>query len=83
MSSEPHVWKIQLGAGNLCLGGAIGRYAGPSGISLAIDLTQLPQPTGPVTALPGESWNFTAWHRDTSGMGATSNFTDGLAVTFQ
>ncbi|MEM1450968.1 MAG: lectin-like protein [Planctomycetota bacterium] len=79
-------------AGNLCLGGAIGRYVGPGQIqntgltgeiSLAIDLTQIPQPTGPVTALPGESWNFTAWHRDTSGMGAMSNFTDGLAVTFQ
>ena len=78
--------------GTLCLGGAIGRYVGPgqivnSGstgeITLAIDLTQTPQPTGLVSVQPGETWNFQAWYRDAIGGSATSNFTDGLSITFQ
>ncbi|MEM9379287.1 MAG: lectin-like protein [Planctomycetota bacterium] len=77
--------------GNLCIGGAIGRYVGPGQIqntgntgeiSLAIDLTQIPTPAGFVAAAPGETWNFQAWHRDNSGMGPSSNFTDGLSVAF-
>ena len=79
--------------GNLCLGGAIGRYVGPgqiqnSGaagtISLAIDNTQVPQPTGSVAIVAGETWNFQLWTRDVSGGGGppTSNFTDGYEVTF-
>lgn len=77
--------------GNLCLGGAIGRYVGPGQIqqagaagdvSLAIDLTQTPQPNGFVLVSVGETWSFQAWYRDTSPSGATSNFTDGLEVDF-
>ncbi|MDC1043609.1 hypothetical protein OAQ71_00120 [bacterium] len=30
----------------------------------------------------GETWNFTAWHRDAVGGTTTSNFTDGLEVVF-
>ena len=76
--------------GNLCLGGAIGRYVGPGQIlnsgasgsfTLPIDLTQIPQPTGFVSGAVGEAWNFQAWHRDSSGGTATSNFTDGVEVT--
>ncbi|MEM1448654.1 MAG: hypothetical protein AAGI22_06045 [Planctomycetota bacterium] len=79
-------------SGNLCLGGAIGRYVGPGQIqntgtagefSLGLDLTQTPTPTGFVTIMAGETWNFQAWHRDTGMMGATSNFTDGTSLTFQ
>ena len=77
--------------GVLCLGGAIGRYVGPGqilnsgaagSVSLALDLTQVPQPTGFVSVQPGETWNFQAWFRDAVGGSATSNFTDGLEVTF-
>ena len=77
--------------GVLCLGGAIGRYIGPGQlqqanlageIALAIDLTQIPQPLGFVSVAPGDTWNFQAWYRDSSPTGATSNFTDGLSVTF-
>lgn len=77
--------------GNLCLGGAIGRHVGPGQIqqagatgevSLAIDLTLTPQPTGLVSVTAGETWNFQAWYRDTSPTGATSNFTDGLEIDF-
>ncbi|MBL6757082.1 MAG: hypothetical protein ISQ11_11775 [Planctomycetes bacterium] len=78
--------------GNLLLLGSIGRYVGPgqiqnSGsngiISLTLDLTQIPQPTGFVTAMAGENWNFQAWYRDIgSGGSAVSNFSNGLSVTF-
>lgn len=78
-------------AGNLCLGGSIGRYVGPgqiqssgaSGtISLTLDLTQVPQPTGSVAVAPGDAWSFQLWHRDLVGGMNTSNFTDGLRITF-
>ncbi len=77
--------------GNLCLGGAIGRYVGSgqiqnSGgageIQLTIDLTMHPTPTGLVAVQPGETWNFTAWYRDAIGGSTTSNFTDGLEIPF-
>ncbi len=77
--------------GNLCLGGSIGRYVGPgqiqnSGsaqeISLLLDLTMTPTPTGLVSIAAGEVWNFQAWYRDAVGGVATSNFTDGLEITF-
>lgn len=78
-------------AGVLCLSGAIGRYVGPGQIlnsgssgsfSLQIDLTQTPTPVGPVSVLAGETWNFSAWHRDAVGGTTTSNFTDGLEIQF-
>lgn len=77
--------------GNLCLGGAIGRYLGPGGsfiqpttggtFSLGLDLTQIPQGGGSVSAMPGETWNFQAWHRD--GVGLGSNLTDAVSVVLQ
>ncbi|MEM1452011.1 MAG: hypothetical protein AAGI22_23080 [Planctomycetota bacterium] len=78
--------------GNLCVGGAIGRYVGPGQVlnsgaageaSLVLDLTQTPQPTGFVSIQPGETWNFQGWHRDSLMGSATSNFTDGLEILFQ
>ena len=77
--------------GVLCLGGSIGRYTGPGQIknsgttgefSLLVNLTQIPTPTGFVTAVAGQTRNFQTWHRDAVAGSATSNFTDGLAVTF-
>lgn len=78
------------GVGNLCLSGAIGRYrssvltASPSGeVALGIDLTQVPFPSGPVATVAGETLRFQYWYRDVlPGGGATSNTSDGLAVTF-
>ncbi len=78
-------------AGNLCVGGAIGRYVGPGQIrnsgatgsfSLALDLASTPQPNGLVSIAAGETWRFQAWHRDMVGGAATSNFTGGLEVVF-
>jgi hypothetical protein len=76
----------------LCLGGGIGRYVGSGQIKnsgaggafqLALDLTQTPTPTGLVTVVAGDTWNFTAWHRDAVGGSVTSNFTDAVSITFQ
>jgi hypothetical protein len=78
--------------GNLCLGGAIGRYVGPGQIqnsgaqgmfALTLDLTQTPTPSGFVSVVAGETWNYQAWFRDSVGGVATSNFTDGLELQFQ
>jgi len=79
-------------AGNLCLSGAIGRYVGPGQIknsgatgsfSLVLNLNQTPQPSGTVAIAAGQTWNFTTWYRDVVGGTATSNFSNGLSVTFQ
>ena len=76
-------------SGNLCIGGGpVGRFlanvlnTGPGGsaVSLLTDLNALPQPTGAVVVLPGDSYNFQYWYRD---FGNTSNFSDALSVTFQ
>lgn len=78
--------------GNLCVGGSIGRYVGTGQIqnsgstdsfSLELDLAQTPTPTGLVTVNAGEAWNFQAWHRDTAMGTPTSNFTDGIEITFK
>ena len=75
--------------GDLCLGGTIGRFVGAGQIkssgstgsfSLEIDLSNLPGPTGSVSAMPGETWNFQAWHRDSVGGSAVSNFTGAVGV---
>ena len=55
---------------------------GASGsVELTIDRTNTPTPTGSVSVLAGETWNFQAWYRDLHP-GPTSNFTDALSVTF-
>ncbi len=76
--------------GNLCLGGALARlnatsqirFTGASGsIALQLDLTNMPtNPAQPVLA--GQTWYFQAWYRDTI-LSSTSNFSDGLQITFQ
>lgn len=76
--------------GNLCLGGAIGRFVGPGQVlnsgaagsfTLPVNLSVVPTPTGLVPAQPGETWNFQAWFRD-ANPGVTSNLTDAVSVTF-
>ncbi|MCP3917724.1 MAG: hypothetical protein GY711_19445 [bacterium] len=73
--------------GLICLNGNIGRYnqianiiQGPTG-SIQADLTALPV-NPPQAAMAGETWNFQCWYRDLNPT-LTSNFTDGLTVTFQ
>ncbi|MEM6571161.1 MAG: hypothetical protein AAF957_22305 [Planctomycetota bacterium] len=78
-------------AGNLCLGGNIGRGVG-GGIwnsgatgtwTTTVDLDNIPTPTGTTVVMSGDTWHFQAWHRDISSIGTpTSNFTDGVRVRF-
>ena len=75
--------------GNLCVLGDIARFnrAGEVGAisggswSISVDLTDVPEPNGTGAILMGETWNFQGWHRDNVG-GPTSNFTNGLSITF-
>ncbi|MBL4771180.1 MAG: right-handed parallel beta-helix repeat-containing protein [Planctomycetes bacterium] len=81
-------------SGNLCLGGVIGRFnhvsqirntGATASIELLLDLNSLPLATGTVPVLIGETWHFQAWYRDgIPSIGFhTSNFTDGIAITFE
>ena len=74
--------------GNLCLGGAIGRFVDPGQIgnsgstgtlSLEIDPRSLPGPNGPILPSFGGQWYFQAWHRDANPT-TTSNFSDAVAI---
>ncbi|MEM6571351.1 MAG: PQQ-dependent sugar dehydrogenase [Planctomycetota bacterium] len=72
--------------GNLCLAGTIGRFvqlaqnSGPAGtFTVMIDLANFPPPINAVQV--GETWNFQAWYRDFQ-LVATSNFTNGVSITF-
>jgi hypothetical protein len=74
--------------GNLCLALPIGRFAqqivnsGANGsVQIAVDTLALPL-SPPVAAQAGETWHFQCWYRD-SNPGPTSNFTDGLSLTFR
>jgi hypothetical protein len=75
-------------AGNLCLGGAIGRFTsiiqqtGPSGrVVFRPDLAQMPTPLGHVQADFTQIWHFQAWYRDMDASGVMgSNFTSALSV---
>ncbi|MEM9378471.1 MAG: integrin alpha [Planctomycetota bacterium] len=87
------------GEGTLCLGMPLGRYSDdvlipqntalpfdpPSGpVSLRIDNTSIPQPTGAVAAAPGDTFYFQYWYRDVDAIGAaTSNLSNAIAITFR
>jgi len=79
---------VVVGAGPAGLSAAL--YAARKNLSVAvvsldIDPTDLPQPTGSVAVAAGEIWQFQAWHRDTGtgGGGPTSNFTNGVTMLFR
>ncbi|MEM1449466.1 MAG: hypothetical protein AAGI22_10140 [Planctomycetota bacterium] len=76
--------------GALCLTGSIGRLNRPGEIlvadaagqvELAVDLTRLPQPNGPVAVMPGDTWHFQLWHRDANPQ-VTSNTSSALQLSF-
>ncbi len=81
-------------SGNICLGANVGRFqalAASSGAVGIIDIsttagqwsvTNIPQASGAYAAVPGGSAHFQLWHRDVGPMGPTSNFTDGVVVTW-
>lgn len=76
-------------AGDLCVGGSLGRHIGQiqsSGatgfIEVPVDLAAFPRPTGPIAVMSGQSFVFQLWHRDRIGGVNTSNFTDALSMRF-
>lgn len=85
---------VVVGSGLLCLTGPIGRFSAPLQLQVAslagsatfvVPLQSLPTPLGLVPAMPGDTWTFQAWHRDTlpGGNTPTSNLTQGVAITFR
>ena len=48
---------------------------------ISVDLTDVPTPSGPTTVLAGQTWNWQCWYRD-KNPNNTSNFTDGIEITF-
>lgn len=75
--------------GVLCLGSPTARFNASvlivSGgqVSLSLDLTNTPlPPTFAHSVAAGETWNYQLWFRD-SNPSSTSNFSDGLTITFQ
>ena len=93
LTSKTSGFIIQPGGslGNLCVAGDIGRLVGGQILNSGfagtfaadVNATAIPQPTGPVAAVVGETWHFQAWFRDFVGGQATSNFTDGWRTTWQ
>ncbi|MCA9000750.1 MAG: hypothetical protein KDB61_02420, partial [Planctomycetes bacterium] len=76
--------------GNLCVGGSLGRHnrafeifdSGPDGLgALALDLNSIPGPNMAASVMPGETWNFQCWYRDT--VATSSNFSAAVSITFQ
>jgi len=89
-STTNEVSSNPAGAGDLCLGGDVGRgvggVIGNSGaagtFTVPADLTAMPQPTGPVSAACGETWYLQGWFRDVDVTGtATSGLTDAVGFT--
>lgn len=77
-------------AGNLCLGGPIGRFNGAVApadaggvVATPVNLAAIPQGSAAVGVASGETWYFQRWHRDLVGGVATSNFTTALEITFR
>jgi hypothetical protein len=79
--------------GFLCIdNGGIGRFSRPGeimstgatgGFALDVDVNDVPRSMGITQVLPGESWAFQCWYRDTTPGGqATSNFSNGVMVWF-
>ncbi|MEM6671963.1 MAG: hypothetical protein AAF726_03915 [Planctomycetota bacterium] len=74
-------------AGVLCIGGSVGRYSGTilssgsnGSVNMVVEFDAIPQPGGPVATVPGTTWNFSYWHRDSVSGTATSNFTNAMSV---
>lgn len=77
--------------GDLCLGGAIGRFnrtheilhSGQEGLfHLYLDLGDVPTPTGPISTMAGQTWHFQSWYR-AAAPSSSSNFSSSTFLTLQ
>lgn len=80
----PNAIQIPFGNGFRCVGGHLNRLpvhnSGAMGVlTHAVDYAVLP-PTGII--VPGSTWNFQAYYRDSAGGGAQFNTSDGYQITF-
>ena len=64
------------GAGEILVASSSGSVA------LPVNLSNLPQPNGPVAAQPGETWSFQLWYRD-ANPSVTSNVSWALQLDFE
>ncbi|MCP5020768.1 MAG: hypothetical protein GY930_03235 [bacterium] len=55
---------------------------GTSTTGFGFDVPNTVPATVPVTIMAGDTWHFQGWYRDTPAGVGTSNFTNGLSVTF-
>ncbi len=76
--------------GFVCIGGDVGRGVGGgilnSGAAGSMSVTttlNLPQPSGAVQVMAGDTWNFQAINRDMIGGVATATFTNAIEILFQ
>ncbi|MEZ6003872.1 MAG: hypothetical protein R3F33_06760 [Planctomycetota bacterium] len=77
--------------GDLCLGGAIGRFNRIDQVRIVpangawtkrVDFHDIPTPTAPVSILAGQTWCFQNWYRDHIPA-STSNLTNAVEIQFQ
>jgi len=75
--------------GNLCIGGAIGRYnanvsnsGGSGSFIINLNLPVTPTPSGPIAVTAGQTRFWQVWFRDTIMGSATSNYTEAVRVNF-
>ncbi len=82
---------VPLYDGTLCLAGPIGRHGASIGSSNAsgqityqVDLQSMPSPAPPfqTAVVPGETWHFQWWFRDTNPP-FSANLSNGLSILFQ
>lgn len=74
-------------AGVLCVGGTVGNFIGQimstgsaGTLTATFDPASIPHGGNFVTAMPGQSWQITAWHNDYIGGVRTSNYTNAVTL---
>ena len=81
------VGSLPVGEGTLCLGQPLYRYSNSVLVSSAEGTVRfslnLGQLASGLPALPGDTYHFQLWHRDTTGGMGTSNLSSAVSVTFE
>ena len=79
--------SLPIGRGLLCLGQPLYRYSNSVLVSSAEGTVRfslnLGQLANGLPALPGDTYHFQLWHRDTIGGVGTSNLSSAVSVTFE
>ncbi len=62
--------------------GVLQNLVGTSTVGSGFDVPSTVPGSAPITIMSGDTWHFQLWHRDSSAGQGTSNFSNGLSVTF-